>query len=135
MDKLFTLRVNTSQGLVVINAFNGHHTGRMGHQRIDIEVTLGKKINGKFLKETIFARGDTCCAVNSYTAIDSYGAKELVMGAVGIKPGDTDDEYFDTYTPVQLKFAEELGEEIDCARQDRYCDPETGDLKKKYYNR
>ena len=47
-----------------------------------------------------------------------------------MKPGDTDREYFASYTDEQIAFAEACGEMIDMARMDRYCDPETGEVKR-----
>src|SRR5438045_1019840 len=117
-DKLFSLRVRTSQGPVTIHAYDGNHTDpNTGHMRIDVEIKLGR--------EVIFARGDTYCAVNRWTAIDSYSAKELVLSLASMKAGDTDDEYFEKYTSRQLEFVNALGEEISLERERRYCDSET----------
>jgi hypothetical protein len=134
-DKLFTLRIKTSKGIVSINAFEappfdakGNRTGGPhGHTRIDVEI----KLNGK----PVFKRGDTYCGVPRGVCVDSFEAKELVMSLAAMKPGDTDDEYFQHYTPEQLEFAEALGEEIDMTKHDRYCDPETGELKDSLRNR
>lgn len=124
-SKLFMLRIRTSQGLVTIHAFDDNHTDpSTGHMRIDVEIKLAG--------EVIFARGDTYCAVNRWTAIDSYSAKELVLSLASMKPGDTDAEYFAKYTPRQLEFANALGDEISLERARRYCDSETGSLRKKY---
>jgi hypothetical protein len=45
-----------------------------------------------------------------------------------MRPGDTDDDYFDSYTPEQLAFVEEYGEALGYVRQSRYCD-ENGNVK------
>ena len=37
-----------------------------------------------------------------------------------MKPGDTDSEYFEHYTPEQLAFAEQYGETVDCYAMDRF---------------
>lgn len=124
-DKLFTLRIRTSQDPVTIHAFDGNHIDpNTGHHRIDVEIILRR--------EVIFARGDTHCAVNRWTALDSYSAKELVLSLASMKPGDTDDEYFANYTPRQLEFANALGDEISLERARRYCDSETGSLRQRY---
>jgi hypothetical protein len=47
-----------------------------------------------------------------------------------MKPGDTDREYFSEYTEDQLFWAERYGEVLDLARMDRYCDPETGEVRR-----
>jgi hypothetical protein len=35
-----------------------------------------------------------------------------ILGFLSLKPGDTDEDYFDNYTPEQLAFAEEYGDEL-----------------------
>lgn len=122
LSHLFTLRVRvrTDRPTIVIHAFDGNHVGEYGHSRIDVEVRMGGK--------TIFARGDTYCAVPAGTTLDGIKAKDLVMSLVAMMPGDTDDEYFASYTPEQLAFAEEYGDFLDCERQLRYCD-ENGEVR------
>ncbi len=44
-------------------------------------------------------------------------------------PGDTDAEFFEGYTPEQLEWVTTHGEELDCIKHDRYCDPETGEVR------
>lgn len=46
-----------------------------------------------------------------------------------MKPGDTDEGYFESYTAAQLAWALQFGEDIDLERQARYCDPETGEVR------
>jgi hypothetical protein len=124
LDHLFTLRVAVRRGapLVIIRAFDANHEDpQTGHRRIDVDVRMGGEI--------IFPRGSTWCAVNRWTSIDGIEAKELVLSLVGMRPGDTDRDYFASYTPEQLAFAEEYGEELTMARLDRYCDPETGSVR------
>lgn len=55
-------------------------------------------------------------------------AKEAVLGCLSMKPGDTDPEYFTDYTPEQLSWAKENGEELYCVSQWRYCD-ENGSVR------
>lgn len=45
-------------------------------------------------------------------AIDSDDCLRSLLGFLTLRPGDTDDEYFDSYTPSQLKWAEECAEEL-----------------------
>lgn len=119
-DFLFELRLRLGDKLCRIFAFDAKHTDLLGHSRIDVEVWLGTAI--------IFSRGEIYCAVNAWTAIDGNAAKELVLSLVAMKPGDTDDEFFDAYTDEQLAFVKSYGEEISFVRECRYCD-EDGNLK------
>ena len=123
-DWLFTLRVSPFVGDVpiMIYAFDANHTDHhTGHVRIDVIV--------RHCGKTIFKRGDTYCAVNRWTAIDGIAARELVMSLVARKPGDTDQDYFASYTPEQLAFAEKYGDALSCEREARYRDPETGAIR------
>lgn len=45
-------------------------------------------------------------------AIDSDAALIALLGFLTLKPGDTDDEYFENYTPEQMEFAEGDAEEL-----------------------
>lgn len=120
---LFTLRVPTSEGMVVIHAYeNTQRRSNHGHTYIDIAVRL----NG----EQVFKRGDLYVGIPAGTCIDGIYAKEAVLSCVAMKPGDTDEEYFDSYTSEQRTFAESLGEELSMVRQFRYCD-ENGNVKDK----
>ena len=126
MDRLFALRIpltNCGHGNVVlaVTAYDANHTdARTGHMRIDVRAVLCETVNSKRSRRVIFERGDTYCAVNRWTAIDSDDAKQLVCSLLGMKPGDTDDEYFASYTPDQLAFAEQYGETIDMYALDRF---------------
>lgn len=112
-DYLFGFRIRLHGGLCVIRAYDANHTDpKTGHMRIDAELVF----NGK----RIFQRGDTYCAVNQWTAIDSDAAKALVLSLFAMKPGDTDADYFASYTPEQLEFASDHGEELTCEREARF---------------
>jgi hypothetical protein len=45
-------------------------------------------------------------------AIDSDDSLRGLLGYISLRPGDTDAEYFDNYTPEQMEFAETYGEEL-----------------------
>lgn len=116
LNRVFTLcvRVRRNGPMIMIHAFDANVTGPHGHSRIDVEV----RRNGQI----VFPRGALYCGVPCGTCVDSIEAKELVLSLVGMKPGDTDDDYFAGYTEEQLAFARKYGEMIDCERLDRYCD-------------
>jgi hypothetical protein len=126
-DVLFRMRVtltNRNYGNVVlaVTAFDAYEPiPPYSHQRIDIEATLyTTDANGKRAGQKLFKRGDTWCAVNSSTAIDSEDAKELVLSTLAMKPGDTDEDYFAHYTEAQIAFAESYGETLSCEAMHRF---------------
>lgn len=100
--------------------------GRYGHTRIDIEATL-TTATGK--RKTLFKRGETYVGIPSHASIDGAYAREAVVSAVAMKPGDTDEEYFAGYTRLQRAWASTYGESLDIQKHDRYCDPETGEVR------
>lgn len=120
-DYLFGFRLMLGGKRCDIYALDGHNVGSLGHCRIDVEVWHAGVC--------VFPRGATYCAVPRGTTIDGVDAKELVLSLVAMKPGDTDDEYFEHYTPEQLAFAEAYGEEIGMVREERFCD-ENGNVKR-----
>ena len=136
LSVLFTLYValtNKEHGnaRLAIRAFDANHTDpRTGHQRIDVEAILYENDPRCPLRartrRVIFKRGDTYCAVPRGTTLDGNEARELVMSLVAMKPGDTDDEYFEHYTEEQIAFVERYGDDIGCERERRYCDENGG---------
>ena len=119
---LFELRVkpHRDRPVIIVRAWEGgfRHPNRT---RLDVEVRQDGAV--------IFPRGSLWCGIPSHQSIDGIDAKELVLSLVGMKPGDTDRDYFDSYTADQLAWAEEFGEALSCEREARYCDPETGSVK------
>ncbi len=115
-DLLFTLRVSLfrDEAAIMIRAYDGKHTGRYGHSRVEIEVRQAGKV--------IFPRGSLYVGIPFHASIDGLSAKEAVMACVAMKPGDTDAEYFADYSPAQLEWAKKHGESLDCERMFRYCD-------------
>lgn len=53
-------------------------------------------------------------------ACDGDEAKEHVLFHLATKPGDTDDDFFNGYTPEQLAFVEANSDEVTMAKLDRY---------------
>lgn len=49
-----------------------------------------------------------------------------LMGFLTLRPGDTDAEYFISYTPDQLAYAINHGEALSCEVDNRYACPECG---------
>lgn len=51
---------------------------------------------------------------------DGDEAKGHILFHLATKPGDTDDDFFNGYTPEQLAFVEANGDEMHMAKLDRY---------------
>ena len=60
--------------------------------------------------KVIFEGADFACS--PMHAIDSDEAARALLGFLVLRPGDTDDEYFENYTEEQLNFANEHGETL-----------------------
>jgi hypothetical protein len=83
-----------------------------GHSYIDVEVKHGAAV--------IFPRGQLYCGVNQWTATDGEAAKALVLSLVAMKPGDTDEDYFEGYSDDQKAWANEYGDVISMTASYRY---------------
>lgn len=116
---LFTLNIPVSDGGVIVHAFEA---GNMGPNHTKINVEVGFRATGSDQEKVIFARGDTWCGIPSIHSIDGAHARELVGNLIAMKPGDTDSEYFESYTSEQLEFAKRYGEEISLEIMATYCD-------------
>jgi hypothetical protein len=119
-DTLFVMRVRLSGGTAIIRVWDA---GRQepNHTRLDCEL----RWNGV----AVFPRGAAWCGVAGQHSIDGNAARSLVLSLFAMRPGDTDAEYFDSYTPEQLAWATEHGEELSWESQARYCD-ENGDVQR-----
>ena len=77
----------------------------------------------------LFPYGSTWVGIPSHSSLDGNYAKEAVLSCLAMRPGDADSDYFASYTPEQLSWAEANGEELECVRAWRYCD-ENGAVRK-----
>lgn len=94
----FSLRAKSHDGkLIVIKAVEVVKDFR-SHVRLNIEV----KVDGKVL----FPMGELFVGLPFTQAVNGNFAKNLVVSAVAMRPGDTDADYFEDYTPEQLAFVE-----------------------------
>jgi hypothetical protein len=88
----------------------------VGADRIDVMV----RHEGK----TIFPLGATYCGTPSMPgegwSLDGPKVRALVLSLVAMKPGDTDPDYFASYTEEQIAWAERFGDELTCERMTRY---------------
>jgi hypothetical protein len=112
-DKLFSVRVPLGGESATVIAYE-HNGGRGSgnHTRIDLEL--------RFRRRVVFPPGSLWCGIPSHQSIDGKDAKRAAVSSFSLKPGDTDREFFDAYTPEQLAFVEQFGEEIGLFVYDRY---------------
>lgn len=122
-DYLFRLQYHVGGGVCTITAWEGGFQ-EPNHTRIDVEMRWTSRRKGKTI--VVFPRGATYCATPG--CIDDNSAKELVTATIAMKPGDTNDEFFESYTPEQLAWVTRYGEELSCESQARYCD-EDGNVR------
>jgi len=120
-DPNFLFELRLGQG-IIIWAFDGG-TYSSGKFKIKTEVRQYSRV--------IFSRGHLCCGIPAVFGFSPDGlcAKELVLALVAMKPGDTDAEYFQDYSPEQLAWAEKWSDQINMIREYRYCDA-SGNPKK-----
>ena len=71
-------------------------------------------------KETIFEGNDF--GPSPMHAWDSDETISTLLGFLTLRPGDTDAEYFEKYTPRQMQFADEHAEALACYVSDRFGD-------------
>lgn len=65
--------------------------------------------------ELIFKGTDFCCSLCK--AVDSVETIEGILAFLSLRPGDTDREYFDDYTPRQMEWCQSARcEELACIR-------------------
>ena len=104
---------------IVIRAFDELGWDSAGRIKLTVEVRHGGKV--------IFPRGFLTCAVHGTS--DGIAARELVCSLVGMRPGDTDEDYFAGYSADQLAWAKAYGEHVSMIREGRYCDHKTGSVR------
>lgn len=119
-SKLFTLHVKLSDGTAIMTAWDA---GMMppNHTKLDCELRWKPKTAGRHDKsEVIFPRGATYCGVPGHQTIDGKAARELVCSLFAMKSGDTDPDYFESYTDRQMEWADRYGEELSLEAFARY---------------
>jgi hypothetical protein len=103
---LFKLRVPGAQkgdpSIMVEARDSGERYLLDGRTKILVRVVQGRK--------EVFPLGQLYCGVGAGQTDDGPEARAHALFLVSMKPGDTDEEYFDGYSPEQLTWAEHNGE-------------------------
>lgn len=120
INRCFTLKLQSGNDnrKIVIYTYDDLGWDSAGRVKLSVEVRHGGKV--------IFPRGQLYCALHGSS--DGVKARELVLSLVAMKPGDTDADYFNAYTPDQKDWVEAHGDAISSERESRYCD-ENGNIR------
>jgi hypothetical protein len=98
-------------------------TGKMrgGKCMLGYRFSIGRSVNvvnNPAVGDVLFEGEDFGCS--PLHAIDSDQAVASLMTFMTLRPGDTDREYFDDYTPEQLAYCSEHAEALSAAVHDKY---------------
>ena len=104
-------------------------TWQNGPYTLDLWDTYKRDGHGKVLLHyhfkhealMIFEGSDFACS--PMDAIDSDACVASLLGFLSLRPGDTDDEYFDGYTERQIAWRDEHAEDLSMIVHDIECDP------------
>lgn len=110
-EQIRQVRFKANGNTYALTIFDIHQTDSLGKWRLAYKLTR----NGR---KTIFEGSDFACS--PLHCIDSDETVKSLMGFLTLKPGDTDREYFDNYTPEQMSFAETEAEDLEMAVYNRF---------------
>lgn len=91
-----------------------HRVGRFGCPELGYRLTMRE--NGR---SVVLFEGEDFGA-GCGTAIDSDAAVAGILGFLTLRPGDTDDEYFEKYTEAQREFCDRHAEFLACEVMSRF---------------
>lgn len=92
-------------------------SGRRDHRGT---TTIGYELRQRDDKTTsILFSGEDFNASPMY-ADDSDKALAALLGFLTLRPGDTDRDYFDAYTPAQLEYCDQHAEALSCEAVSRF---------------
>lgn len=132
-NMLFTLRVPLHDGTyAMVYGFdaNDNSSGCMGVSGARVDICVRHNNKTIFGKGQLYIRTPIIGTHGVDWSLDGDQVKERVLSCVGMKPGDTDEEFFANYTKEQLAWVCKYAEDISCVRMIRYCCDECGDLGK-----
>lgn len=119
-DHLFTLKIGTCDGDVIVSAFE--NTKRITPYRHSLDIMVMFRGSAMRKPRVVFKKGDLYCGMPDNIAIDGPHARQLVLEAVCQKPGESGSECFDDYNEEQLAFATRFADDINITQQATYCD-------------
>jgi len=112
LDRLFTLRLATSKGLVTISCYDTEQFDKDGkryvgapHHRVTYRVTLNGKV--------VWKLGATYAAIAPHQSIDGKHAKSHAIAMF-------DSAWDEDLTDEQREFISSVGEELAMHREERY---------------
>jgi len=101
MERLRHVRLHAPSGVYTLETWDGGPDSPFGRQYIGYRFSNPK---GEPIFDTTL--NSAPMGVSPLYAVDSDEALRALLGFLTLRPGDTDREYFDGYTPAQLAFAE-----------------------------
>jgi hypothetical protein len=90
----------------VLSLYDAHRTDEYGKHVLAYVLAWDKA----YTDAVIFRGDDLHCAPG--TAIDSDESAGALLSFLSLKPGDTDDDYFNDYTQAQIDFVLEYGDDL-----------------------
>ncbi len=102
-----------------------HHTQTPGKDPLGYRLTMTLPVHRagrKDGKETSVLFEGEDFGNSPMHAIDSDATVGSLMGFLTLRPGDTDADYFDAYTPEQLAYCAHHAEALGCCITDRFGD-------------
>lgn len=103
-----------------LKVWDCNSVGLDGKSRLAYRLVMrdARKAHVKDLYRVIFEGEDFFCA--PHIAIDSDHMVESLMSFLVLKPGDTDQEHFSTYTDWQMQFCVDHAESLSLCVYDRF---------------
>lgn len=112
MQKLFTIRPWKACTITVFRTGTDHR----GAANVEVVVLdEGKQVFGPDT-EGMRLTG----SLSPFWSDDGDDAKRYALTFAGMKPGDTEADFFDDYTPAQLLWAKDHGDDLTMIAYDRY---------------
>ena len=103
MEHLRTVKLESSEGDYTLATWDTYRRARFGQSTLRYEFTDPKG-------SVVFEGEDF--SISPYVSVDSDEALKALLGFLTLKPGDTDDSYFEKYSAEQMDFAESMAEEL-----------------------
>ena len=112
MERLRHVRLHAPSGAYTLETWDGGPSSPFGRQYVGYCL---RNPQGEPLFDTTL--NSAPMGVSPLCAIDSDESLRDLLGFLTLRPGDTDSDYFEEYTPEQMAFAESY----DCECLGLYC--------------